>query len=94
MRACPEMRFICPAVVIAQQVVSRIDAALRLGPRRALLRPYFPDFFRAQSDFGHSGPLCVHVDFKAGALESDFLQKPACRANRSDRGRVFTPRSD
>jgi len=49
-------------VVIAQQVdLFRIDAG-------ALVRPYFSYLLRAQSDFGHSGPLCVHVVFQAGAL--------------------------
>jgi len=32
--------------------------------------------------------------FQAGALESDFLQKPGCRANRSECVRAFTRRSD
>src|SRR3974390_1391087 len=32
--------------------------------------------------------------FLAGALESDFLKKPGCRAGRSGRVRTFTRRSD
>jgi hypothetical protein len=38
--------------------------------------------------------LIVNLDFKAGALESDFLQKPGCRADCSERFRAFTRRSD
>jgi hypothetical protein len=89
--ATAEIQFGCSPVVIAQHV-----AAFRLGRRAwAMLRPYFSYLLQAQSDFGHSGPLCVHVLFPRWChLESDFLQNPGCRANRSDCFRAFTRRSD
>jgi hypothetical protein len=60
-------------VVIAQHVaVFRIGTTLA----RAMVRPYFSFLLHTQSDFGHSGPLCVHVlSCKLALLESDLPPK-------------------
>jgi hypothetical protein len=76
------------AVVIAQQ-----DASVPL--MQCAQEPWFGRISRIsymlQADFGHSGPLCVHVVSKLLALlELDFLQNPGCRANRSECVRAFT----
>jgi hypothetical protein len=63
-----------------------------------MLRPYFSYFFRAQSDFGHPARCAsmsiVNVIAELALLESDFLQKPGCRADCSECMRAFTRRSD
>jgi cold shock protein len=66
------------------------DRSRGLATGRAMLRPYFSSSVRAQSDFGHSGPLGDYVYFQLGTLESDSLQKPGCRADRSECIRAFT----
>jgi hypothetical protein len=55
-----EIEFRCSPVVIAQHV-----GAFRIGttPAGAMVQPYFSYLLHAQSDFGHPGPLCVHVLF-------------------------------
>jgi len=59
-----EAPFGCSPVLIAQHVGTfRLGAALAW----ALVRPYFSYLLYTQSDFGHAGPLCVHVLFQVGA---------------------------